>query len=190
MRLVLSSVVLMSLVACSKPAETTTTEAAAPASHGAESTAEASAAKPVDRETVDADGVVRRGEKLSADPALTAAEVAAKAKELDGKSVKLTGTVDSVCQPMGCWFVIKGETPDQNIRVSSKGHNVFMPKSSAGRVVTAQGELKVRTLSKEQAQHFEDEKELKAGETRKVFTGDVQELSLALTGVELQPAKS
>ncbi len=189
MRMVLSSVVLMSLVACSKPAETTTEPA-----HGAETkaAAEANAAssKPADRETVDADGIVRRGDKLSADAALTAAEVAAKAKELDGKTVKLTGTVDSVCQPMGCWFVIKGDSADQNIRVSSKGHNVFMPKSSAGRVVTAQGELKVRTLSKEQAQHFEDEKELKAGETRKVFTGDVVELSLALTGVELQPAKS
>lgn len=189
MRMVLSSVVLLSLVACSKPAETTTEPA-----HGAETKAAAeagaAASKPVDRETVDADGIVRRGDKLSADVAMTAAEVAAKAKELDGKTVKLTGTVDSVCQPMGCWFVIKGDTPDQNIRVSSKGHNVFMPKSSAGRVVTAQGELKVRTLSKEQAQHFEDEKELKAGETRKVFTGDVVELSLALTGVELQPAKS
>jgi hypothetical protein len=186
MRLVLSSVVLMSLVACSKPAETT-----ADPHHGAETKAAAEvAAKPVDRETVDADGMVRRGEKLSAEAALTAAEVAAKAKELDGKTVKLTGTVDSVCQPMGCWFVIKGDTPEQNIRVSSKGHNVFMPKSSAGRAVVAEGELKVRTLSKEQAQHFEDEKELKAGETRKVFTGDVVELSLALTAVELQPAKS
>jgi hypothetical protein len=164
MRLVLSSVVLMSLVACSKPAETT-----AEPPHGAETKAAAEAA---------------------AKPALTAAEVAAKAKELDGKTVKLTGTVDSVCQPMGCWFVIKGDTPEQNIRVSSKGHNVFMPKSSAGRAVVAEGELKVRTLSKEQAQHFEDEKELKAGETRKVFTGDVVELSLALTAVELQPAKS
>lgn len=148
--------------------------------------AEGEAHKKVDREHVDPDGVVRRG-VMTADAALTMAEVAAKATELDGKTIKVTGKVDSVCQPMGCWFVMKGDG-GETIRVSSKGHDVFMPKSSAGRMATAVGEFKVRTISKEQAQHFEDEKDRKAGEERKVFTEDVKELSIALTGVELRPA--
>ena len=185
--LLLSSALFLAVVGCSKTDEHVGTEHAAQAAHG-EATKEAAAATPakVDRETVDADGIVRRGTLTAAAP-LTVSEATAKAAELDGKSVKITGTVESVCQPMGCWFVMKGEG-DQTIRVSSKGHNVFMPKSSAGRLAIAEGDLTVRTLSKEQAQHFEDEKELKAGETKKVFDADVKELSLALVGVELKPA--
>jgi len=183
--LLLSSALFLAVVGCSKTDEHA--EHAEHAEHGA-ATQAAAAATPakVDRETVDADGIVRRGTLTAAAP-LTVSEATAKAAELDGKTVKITGTVESVCQPMGCWFVMKGDA-GQTIRVSSKGHNVFMPKSSAGRAAIAEGELTVRTLSKEQAQHFEDEKELKAGETKQVFDGDVKELSLALVGVELKPA--
>jgi hypothetical protein len=188
--LLLSSAVLLAVVGvvgCSKSEEHAEHGAAHGDEHG-EATKAAAAAAPakIDRETVDADGIVRRGTLTAAAP-LTVTEATQKAAELDGKSVKISGTVESVCQPMGCWFVMKGDA-GETIRVSSKGHNVFMPKSSAGRVAVAEGDLTVRTLSKEQAQHFEDEKELKAGETRKVFDADVKELSLALVGVELRPA--
>ena len=40
----------------------------------------------------------------------------------------------------------------ETVRVSSKGHNVFMPKWSAGRMAIAEGEFTLKTLSKEQAQ--------------------------------------
>lgn len=191
--LLLSSVVLLAIVGvvgCSKSEEHAEHGAAHGNAHGeatkdAVASAVAAPAK-IDRETVDADGIVRRGTLTAAAP-LTVSEATRKAAELDGKSVKISGAVESVCQPMGCWFVMKGDA-GETIRVSSKGHNVFMPKSAAGRVAVAEGDLTVRTLSKEQAQHFEDEKELKAGETRKVFDADVKELSLALVGVELRPA--
>ena len=187
-KVLLSSVVLASIMACSseKPAAAEAAVAAPVAAH------EANPQEPqkAERERVDADGIARRGKPLSAEVALTVAQAAAKAKDLDGKSIKVAGTVESVCQPMGCWFVIQGATPGESIRVMSKGHDVFMPRSSAGRDVIAEGEFKVKTVSKEMAQHFEDERELKAGETRKAFTADVQELSLALTAAELQPKKS
>ena len=185
--LLLSSALLFAVVGCSKSDEHAEHGAAHGDEHG-EATKDAAAAAPakIDRETVDADGIVRRG-TLTASAPLTVTEATQKAADLDGKSVKISGTVESVCQPMGCWFVMKGDA-GETIRVSSKGHNVFMPRSSAGRVAVAEGDLTVRTLSKEQAQHFEDEKELKAGETRKVFDADVKELSLALVGVELRPA--
>lgn len=186
-KVLLSSVMFASIVACSseKPA-------AVEASTAPVAAAAAPEANPqkVERERVDADGIARRGKPLSAETALTVSEAAAKAKELDGKTIKVAGTVESVCQPMGCWFVIKGATPEENIRVMSKGHDVFMPRSSAGRDVVAEGEFKVKTVSKDMAQHMEDERELKPDEARKVFTSDVQELSLALTAAELQPKKS
>lgn len=182
--LVVSAALALAVSGCSK---STDDAHGAPAEHGAATDADAAAApKKVDREAVDPDGVVRRG-AMTEGVALTVAELAAKSAELDGKVVKVAGKVDSVCQPMGCWFVMTGDA-GETVRVSSKGHDVFMPKSSAGRMATAVGEFKVRTLSKEQAQHFEDEKELKEGEARKVFTEDVKEFSLSLTGIELRPA--
>jgi hypothetical protein len=145
------------------------------------------AAASQDREHVDADGVVRRGSPLSTNvETLTVSAATLRAIELSGKTVKLTGEVESVCQPMGCWFVMKGDKPEHSVRISSKGHNIFVPKSAAGMMATVQGEITVKTLDAKTAQHFEDERELKAGETRKVFTADVQELSINVAGLEMR----
>jgi hypothetical protein len=46
----------------------------------------------------------------------------------------------------------------------------------------------VKTVSKAQAQHFEDERALKPGETRKTFTEDVKELSIAIVALEMRPS--
>jgi hypothetical protein len=144
----------------------------------------------IDREQVDADGVVRRGAKLSDLPALTVSEATARASgaDIDGKLIKLTGKVESVCQPMGCWLVLAGEKPSDHVRISSKGHDIFVPKSAAGRIATVEGEFKLKTVPMATAQHFEDERELKAGETKKVFTEDQKEFSVAVVGLELKPA--
>ena len=141
----------------------------------------------VDRETVDADGVVRRGTPLTPDLEATPVSVAvAKAKELDGQKVKLSGKVESVCQPMGCWFVVQGDKPEDKVRISTKAHNIFVPKSSVGSTAVVEGTLTIKTLTKETAQHYEDERELKEGETRKTFTADVTELSIDVAGLEMK----
>lgn len=186
MRALLSLSLLLVVVACSKTAEPTTTTTTAEAPKAEEHEGHHKGQK-IDREAVDADGVVRRGAKLNPEtPALTVAELAQKASELDGKPIKLTGQVDSVCQPMGCWMVLKGD--GQTVRISSKNHDIFVPKSSAGRIATVEGDLTLKTVPKEQAQHYEDERALKDGETRKVFTEDSKELSIAITALELKPA--
>ena len=148
---------------------------------------EAHAKGAVDRETVDADGVVRRGTPLTPDlETLPVSLAVAKAKELDGKKVKLTGKVESVCQPMGCWFVVQGDKPDDKVRISTKAHNIFVPKSSVGNTATVEGTITIKTLTKETAQHYEDERELKAGETKKTVTADVTELSIDVAGLEMK----
>ncbi len=155
--------------------------------HGDEAEHEGHGKGAVDRETVDADGVVRRGAGLSAQLEAVPVSVAAtKAGAYNGKIVKVKGKVQSVCQPMGCWFVLAGDTPAQHIRISSKGHDVFVPKSAAGMIATVEGEFNVKTVDQKTAQHYEDERELAANETRTVFTGDTQELSIAVASLELR----
>ena len=143
-------------------------------------------AAKVDREQVDADGVVRRGPPMARGEILPVSVASQQAKALDGKHVTITGTVESVCQPMGCWFVVQGDKPEDKVRISSKGHDIFVPKSAAGMLATVEGDLLVKTLTKETAQHYEDERELKAGETRKTFTADTQELSISVRSLELR----
>ncbi|MDP2340040.1 MAG: DUF4920 domain-containing protein [Deltaproteobacteria bacterium] len=150
--------------------------------HGAEKTG-----LKIDREQVDGDGVVRRGAKLSDLAALTVAEATAR-PDIDGKLVKLTGKVESVCQPMGCWMVIAGDKPNERVRITSKSHDIFVPKSAAGRMATVEGEFKLKTIPMATAQHYEDERELKAGEAKKVFTEDQKEFSVSVVALELKPA--
>lgn len=147
----------------------------------------AHAAASADRDVVDADGVVRRGAKLSADVELVTVSAAVKrGKELDGKKVKLQGKVSDVCTKMGCWFVVQGDKPEDTIRISTKSHSIFVPMKAVGYTATVEGTLSVRTLTKEAAQHYEDERQLKEGEQRKVITGDVPEIFIDVAGLEMK----
>jgi hypothetical protein len=155
--------------------------------HASSRHADEQAKSTAQRDIVDADGVIRRGSALTPDLELTPVSVAvAKAKDLDGKRVKLSGTVESVCQPMGCWFVVQGAKPEDKVRISAKAHNIFVPKSAAGMSVVVEGVITLKTLDQKTAQHYEDERALKPGETRKTFSSDVTELAIDVAGLEMK----
>ena len=168
----------------------------APAAKGAASqpatppsAATARGTTPADREAIDADGVVRRGGALTKDaPAVPVATAFAQSKALAGKNVKVSGTVDAVCAKKGCWFVVKGDKPEQTIRITAKDYGFFVPKAAKGQAAVVEGLLEVKTLDQATAQHYEDERPLAAGEQRKKITGDTVELSIVAAALELKPA--
>lgn len=139
---------------------------------------------PSDRDHVDADGVVRRGETLSEAQPLTVTDVHAKAEELAGKTVKVTGTVKSVCVKKGCWFVL--EQGGQAIRITSKGYKFFVPTKAPGMTATIEGELAVKEIDQATAQHYEDERVMGSGEKPKQITGPQHEVSIAAIGLEMK----
>jgi len=133
------------------------------------------------RDQVDADGVVRRGNPLTASLEATPVSVAvAKAKDLDGKTVKLTGKVADVCSKMGCWFVVQGEKPEDRIRISTKAHNIFVPHSAIGMTAIVEGTLTTKTLDKETAEHLGGE-----SSGKKPAAGDV-EIRIDVVGLEMK----
>ncbi|MBI1945652.1 MAG: DUF4920 domain-containing protein [Deltaproteobacteria bacterium] len=159
--------------------------AAAPAPMGGDHAEHAASAAT--RDQVDADGVVRRGAKLSPDVELVTVSAAVKrGKELNGKKIKLHGKVSDVCTKMGCWFVVQGDKPEDTIRISTKSHSIFVPMKAVGYTATVEGTLSLRVLSKEAAQHYEDERQLKEGEQKKVITGDVDEIFIDVAGLEMK----
>lgn len=143
-----------------------------------------------DRDQQDPDGVVRRGE-LTAQSPITVVAALEQASGLDGKSVKVSGTVDQVCANKGCWFVLRADDEahkGKTIRITSKGYRFFMPRSSVGQTAVVEGDLKVATLTQAEAQHLEDDRVGAEGGEAKKIEGDKVEVQIAAVGVEMRPA--
>lgn len=157
-------------------------EAKAPASQPAK---KGKGESPADRDQVDADGVVRRGDAMSKDKPLLVSECIAQSEKLNGKRVKVEGTVTSVCAKKGCWFVVRDNESDQTIRITSKGYRFFVPKDARGKHAVIEGDLHVKTLSEADAKHLAEDS---GGDPSKV-TGSKKEVQLAAVGLEMTTPK-
>ncbi|MCK6550128.1 DUF4920 domain-containing protein [Myxococcota bacterium] len=139
----------LALSACKSEAPKTETQPAAAASQPASQPAVAPTATAtktstvgaVDREQVDKDGTIRRGPALSQNKAITVTDAYAGVDKLVGQTVKLTGKVEKVCEAMGCWLTVKGDKPDQFVKVNAKDHSWMVPTSIVGRIATVEGTL-------------------------------------------------
>lgn len=154
-----------------------------PSSRPDEPTASRPGQTPATRDHVDEDGVVRRGEPLSDRPALAVAEAMAKADQLEGETVKVSGPVSRVCGKKGCWMSLTTEDGTSQLRVTFKDYGFFVPKASKGMVATVEGALHVKILDPKTAQHLEDEAADPA--SRKTITGPVREVTLVADGLQM-----
>ena len=145
--------------------------------------------RPEDRDQIDPDGVVRRGHALSGENALSVGAIMADAPQLDGRSVKVTGTVGRVCGKTGCWFELKGNDEARGIRITSKGYRFFVPSQAHGMTATLEGDLKVRMLDVSTAQHFADDEAEGTGRPAAKITAPVHEVSIAAVGLEMTQPK-
>ncbi|MGZ3862624.1 MAG: DUF4920 domain-containing protein [Bacteroidia bacterium] len=81
-------------------------------------------------------------------------------KELDGKdslSVKVTATIEEVCQKKGCWMDVSLGN-GKMMKVSFKDYAFFVPKDAAGKTAVFEGFAYIDTISMNQLRHYaEDE---------------------------------
>lgn len=193
----LSAAALLSLsTACAsnsqadaKPAEVPAAPASQPAVAAAETGTSAmpdKGTKPSTRDQVDADGVVRRGAPLSDGPLLAVADAFKQADTLNGQTVKLTGTVKSVCAKKGCWFAITADGMDTSVRITAKDYGHFMPKNAAGKTAIVEGVLNVKVQDVKTLQHYEDDRAHATGQPAKKITEAKREVSVVASAVELR----
>jgi hypothetical protein len=71
-------------------------------------------------------------------------------------SIKLTGTVNEVCQAKGCWMTLTNEN-GAPIRVTFKDYGFFVPKDIAGSKVIVNGLLTKAELDPEMAKHYAED---------------------------------
>ncbi len=126
------------------------------------------------------------GEKITIDDAMPIADFAQSFQE-DSTFVKLTGTVNAVCQKKGCWMTLdlsNGET----MRVTFKDYGFFVPKDLTGEVVI-EGKALKKITPMEDLKHFAED-EGKSAEEIAQITEDEEQLVFEAIGVAIPTEKS
>lgn len=84
------------------------------------------------------------------------ADIVASPAQFDGQVVSTSGTIERVCQRMGCWMELRGENAPA-VRVPMAGHAFFLPRDVEGRAATIEGRVAVQELSAEAREHLASE---------------------------------
>lgn len=129
------------------------------------------------------DEVITRGTAVPADAkAVPLADVLAKPEAYTKDAVVVEGVVAASCTRKGCWMQLAPAEDAGGVRVTFKDYKFFIPLQSKGMKARAEGVAVVKTLSKREADHLEEEG---AKLTRKE-DGTALEVSFVANGVELR----
>ena len=113
------------------------------------------------------------GKPLAGLQAVPLADVLAKPE--NGRTVRLEGTIERVCENKGCWLELKQEA--SSVHVTFENYGFFVPKDSMGKPVVLEGRVVVKQPTPEDVAH------LKAEGGSEAVTSQV---SIEATGVEIR----
>ena len=102
------------------------------------------------------------GEKITYDGAVPIAEIVTKLEGgAESLNTKIKAKIVEVCQQKGCW--LKLELADgKTAMVKMKDYGFFLPVAAVGKTVVIDGEVKIKTISVAELQHYaEDAKKSK-----------------------------
>lgn len=123
------------------------------------------------------------GEKISADGAVSYAQLLKNLQGKDSIAVKVVGTVDAVCQMKGCWMNIT-EANQPEMMVKFKDYGFFVPKDIAGRKVVMQGFAYREVTPVDELRHYAEDAGKSKEEIEKI-TQPKEELKFMAAGVLL-----
>lgn len=124
---------------------------------------------------------ITRGEVISRDAkAVPLAEVLARPDAYTKNTVVVEGVVKTACERKGCWMQLTADNAP-GVRVTFKDYAFFVPLDSQGMKARAEGVTVVKTLSKKEADHLEEE----GAKLNRNADGTAKEVSFVASGVEL-----
>jgi hypothetical protein len=125
---------------------------------------------------------ITRGAAISRDAkAVPLTEVIAHPDAYTKTAVVVEGVVATNCERKGCWMQLVPAEGKQGVRVTFKDYGFFVPLDSKGARVRAEGVATVKTLSKKEADHLEEE----GARLLRNEDGTAREVSFVASGVEL-----
>jgi hypothetical protein len=86
----------------------------------------------------------------------TLSAIHADASSFADRVVRTEGTIERVCQRMGCWMELRAENVAP-VRVPLAGHSYFLPRDVTGRPAVIEGRVAVRPLTDDVRRHLESE---------------------------------
>lgn len=94
--------------------------------------------------------------KLTDADNLSAGKVLADVAKYDGKTVRLTGNVTSVCAKKGCWLKMssEGAPTEVFVKFTCPIDGRLIPTEAVNKPAIVEGVLTVKTISEEDAKHY------------------------------------
>ena len=108
------------------------------------------------------------------------ADVLAQPDRYAAEPVLVRGRIAEVCQKKGCWTIL--QDGQSHVRVRFQDYGFFLPKDCIGDQALVQGTVKVRTLSEDEARHYEAE--TRGGDPSRI-QGPQREVGFVASGVRL-----
>ena len=101
------------------------------------------------------------GEKITPEGATPLSEVAKNLGESEVVNAKIKAKVLEVCPKKGCWLKLQ-VNDSTTATVKMKDYGFFLPVAAKGKTVVIEGEVKTKTVSVAELQHYaEDAKKSK-----------------------------
>lgn len=123
------------------------------------------------------------GETITADGAIDVKKLPDMVKEGEKITVKVTGTVQSVCQKKGCWM--KMDMGDgKTMMVHFKDYGFFVPKDCNGKQLTMEGIAFIEVTPVDQLRHYAEDAGKSKAEIEKIVDPE-KELTFEASGVLL-----
>lgn len=96
------------------------------------------------------------GDSITQEGAVAADQLAAQMAGKDSVKIKLTGTINEVCQKKGCWMTMN-IGGDKTMQVRFKDYAFFVPKDASGKTVFIEGVAFTDTTSVEELKHYAED---------------------------------
>ncbi|MFT3676333.1 MAG: DUF4920 domain-containing protein [Chitinophagaceae bacterium] len=121
------------------------------------------------------------GEKITADGAVALSELPAQLERKDAIDTKIKAKILDVCPKKGCWLKLQ-VNDSTTAMVKMKDYAFFLPVAAKGKTVVIDGEVKMKTISVAELQHYAEDAK-KSKEEIAAITKPEKEIRVTAKGI-------
>jgi len=129
-----------------------------------------------------ADGKLYFGEKINETNAIDISESVVGFEKGEKRTVKIKGTIESICQAKGCWMTLQKSGMDETVFIKFKDYAFFVPKDADGKDAIVKGKLYASVTSVDELRHYAEDKGASAEEIAAIIEPE-REIKMMADGV-------